>query len=143
MFRAYFNLLYTLLPTDLHALHELVFIDVEFVVELCIGRLVCSFLTNSVCLCLLFTTDEFDYSQLAPVEQFSTADELKDSKRLRRWILKKLRLEFNDLLSQFAVSKVLRDIRIVRLDIGSQFPLIKSAHVGHVQLSENEDYFEV
>ncbi|KRY60235.1 PDZ domain-containing protein 8, partial [Trichinella britovi] len=68
--------------------------------------------------------------------------ELKDSKRLRRWILKKLRLEFNDLLSQFAVSKVLRDIRIVRLDIGSQFPLIKSAHVGHVQLSENEDYFE-
>ncbi|KRZ27848.1 PDZ domain-containing protein 8 [Trichinella pseudospiralis] len=68
--------------------------------------------------------------------------ELKDSKRLRRWILKKLRLEFNDLLSQFAVSKVLRDIRIVRLDIGSQFPLIKSAHVGQVQLSENEDYFE-
>ncbi|KHJ41216.1 phorbol esters/diacylglycerol binding domain protein, partial [Trichuris suis] len=46
-----------------------------------------------------------------------------------RWLLKKLRIEFCELLSHFAASRVLQDIRIVSLDVGCHLPVVKSSQV--------------
>ncbi|CDW53566.1 PDZ 2 and C1 1 domain containing protein [Trichuris trichiura] len=57
-------------------------------------------------------------------------------------MLRKLRTEFCELLSHFAASRVLQDIRIVSLDVGCHLPVVKSSQVCNVRLSADEDGFE-
>lgn len=58
-------------------------------------------------------------------------------------MLKKLQMEFNELLSRSASGKLLKDIKLRSLTTGNQFPVIKNIHAQNVQLSEDENSFEV
>uniref|UniRef100_A0A5S6R016 Phorbol-ester/DAG-type domain-containing protein n=1 Tax=Trichuris muris TaxID=70415 RepID=A0A5S6R016_TRIMR len=68
--------------------------------------------------------------------------EIRQTRRLRGWLLRKLKIEFCELLSHFAASRLLQDIRIVSLDVGCHLPVVKSSQVCNVQLSADEDSFE-
>uniref|UniRef100_A0A914VZQ2 PDZ domain-containing protein 8 n=1 Tax=Plectus sambesii TaxID=2011161 RepID=A0A914VZQ2_9BILA len=68
--------------------------------------------------------------------------EYKDTRWFRRWALKRLQLEFNDMTSRSATGRLLQDIKIRDLTVGTQFPVIKSMQVDKAQLSKDNESFE-
>lgn len=69
--------------------------------------------------------------------------EFRDSKVLRKWILKKLQIDFNELMSRNAIgSRIIKDIRVHHLDIGDRAPVIRSVNVQSMKLSQDEKCFE-
>ncbi|VBB28386.1 unnamed protein product [Acanthocheilonema viteae] len=66
--------------------------------------------------------------------------EHKDTRRLRRWIHRKLQLELSDLTTRNTAGRLIQDIRIRDLSIGSRSPVIKSVRVEDYELSEDENF---
>ncbi|VDO53112.1 unnamed protein product, partial [Brugia timori] len=66
--------------------------------------------------------------------------EHRDTRRLRRWIHRKLQLELNDLTTRNTAGRLIQDIRIRELSIGCRSPVIKSIRVEGYELSQDE-YF--
>ncbi|VDM97176.1 unnamed protein product [Thelazia callipaeda] len=66
--------------------------------------------------------------------------EHKDTRRLRRWIHKQLQLELNDLTTRNAAGRLIEDIRIRDLSIGSKSPVIKAVCVENYEVSSDEDF---
>ncbi|MFH4982968.1 hypothetical protein AB6A40_009677 [Gnathostoma spinigerum] len=68
--------------------------------------------------------------------------ELKDTRRLRRWFHKRLQLELHDLTTRSTAGRLIQDIRIRDISVGSQFPVINSAKIESYQLSDDGEGFE-
>lgn len=68
--------------------------------------------------------------------------ELKDTKRVRRWFMKKLTMEFEELLQKTTTGKLIDQITLRDLSLGTQFPIIKEISVGKVSLHETQDYID-
>ncbi|VDK81417.1 unnamed protein product [Litomosoides sigmodontis] len=66
--------------------------------------------------------------------------EHKDTRRLRRWIHKKLQLELSDLTARNTAGRFIQDIRIRNLSVGSRFPVIKAVRVEDCELSQDENF---
>jgi hypothetical protein len=52
-------------------------------------------------------------------------------------------MELNDLTSRTAAGRLIQDIRIRDLTVGSQFPIIKTINIESVSLAEDRETFEV
>uniref|UniRef100_F1KQD4 PDZ domain-containing protein 8 n=1 Tax=Ascaris suum TaxID=6253 RepID=F1KQD4_ASCSU len=68
--------------------------------------------------------------------------EHKDTRRFRRWFHKRLQLELNDLMTRSAAGRLIQDIRVRDLSMGSQFPILKGALVESYRMSEDNESFE-
>ncbi|KAE9555504.1 hypothetical protein FO519_001272 [Halicephalobus sp. NKZ332] len=68
--------------------------------------------------------------------------EHKDTRELRRWIHRRVQLELNDLTTRSAASRVIQDIKIRDLTMGSQIPIIKSIQVEKCTMSDDGEGFE-
>ncbi|VDN91201.1 unnamed protein product [Brugia pahangi] len=66
--------------------------------------------------------------------------EHRDTRRLRRWIHRKLQLELNDLTIRNTAGRLIQDIRIRNLSIGCRSPVIKSLRVEDYELSQDENF---
>ncbi|EFO17904.1 hypothetical protein LOAG_10593 [Loa loa] len=66
--------------------------------------------------------------------------EHKDTRRLRRWIHKKLQLELSDLTTRNTAGRFIQDIRIRDLSIGCRSPVIKSVRVEDYELLRDENF---
>jgi len=63
---------------------------------------------------------------------------------ISRWILKKLQIDFNELMSRNAIgSKILKDIKVHHLEMGNRAPIIKAVTVQNVALSSDQSFFDV
>uniref|UniRef100_A0A915J258 PDZ domain-containing protein n=1 Tax=Romanomermis culicivorax TaxID=13658 RepID=A0A915J258_ROMCU len=52
--------------------------------------------------------------------------EFKNAKSFKRWILKKLQIDFNELMSRSLIgNKIIRDINVRRLEVGSRAPSLE------------------
>uniref|UniRef100_T1J1P6 PDZ domain-containing protein 8 n=1 Tax=Strigamia maritima TaxID=126957 RepID=T1J1P6_STRMM len=68
--------------------------------------------------------------------------ELKDTKKVRRWFMKKLSVEFEELLQKTTIGKLIDQITLKDLMLGTEFPLIKDIKVSNFQLHESKNYIE-
>uniref|UniRef100_A0A1I8EQV3 PDZ domain-containing protein n=1 Tax=Wuchereria bancrofti TaxID=6293 RepID=A0A1I8EQV3_WUCBA len=66
--------------------------------------------------------------------------EHRDTRRLRRWIHRKLQLELSDLTTRNTAGRLIQDIRIRDLSIGCKSPVIKSIRVEDYELSQDENF---
>lgn len=62
---------------------------------------------------------------------------------MHRFILRKLQIEMNDLLSRTTVGRLVKDIKVRDFNVGSQFPAFKQVGISNVQLSQDKESFEV
>ncbi|XP_033742229.1 PDZ domain-containing protein 8-like [Pecten maximus] len=67
--------------------------------------------------------------------------ELKDSKRIRQWAVKKMNVEFEEML-QTTTGKLIDQISVRDFSMGSSFPVLKSVAVQKAKI-EQEDHLEV
>uniref|UniRef100_A0A1A9VUM5 PDZ domain-containing protein 8 n=1 Tax=Glossina austeni TaxID=7395 RepID=A0A1A9VUM5_GLOAU len=63
--------------------------------------------------------------------------ELKNSNRVRKWFYRKLSLELDELIAKTTTGKLFDKLTIKELELGDQFPEIKTLRVHNVQLDEN------
>jgi len=68
--------------------------------------------------------------------------EHKDTRELRRWIHRRVQLELNDLTTRSAASRVIQDVKIRDLTMGSQIPIIKNIQVEKCVMSDDGEGFE-
>ncbi|KAK3576431.1 hypothetical protein CHS0354_025192 [Potamilus streckersoni] len=62
--------------------------------------------------------------------------ELKDTKEIRRWVVKKMNVEFEDLLKTTA-GKLFDQIQVQEFNLGEAFPVIKSVVVRNVDVQKD------
>lgn len=67
--------------------------------------------------------------------------ELKDSKRIRQWAVKKMNVEFEEMM-QTTTGKLIDQISVRDFSMGSSFPVLKSVAVQKAKI-EQEDHLEV
>lgn len=68
--------------------------------------------------------------------------EHKDSRVVRRWFYKRVQLELNDLTTRYATGRLIQDIRVRELSLGTKFPLIKEMRIEKVDMSADKNSFE-
>ncbi|KAH8386956.1 hypothetical protein KR093_003732 [Drosophila rubida] len=68
--------------------------------------------------------------------------EFKNSNRVRKWFYRKLTIELDELITKTTTGKLLDKLTIRELELGDQFPDIKSLSVHNVQLDEAEQRIE-
>ncbi|KAL7079302.1 hypothetical protein ACQ4LE_001802 [Meloidogyne hapla] len=70
--------------------------------------------------------------------------EIKDTRQFRRWLYKKLQLELNDATARSSTAgRIIQDIQIRDLEIGTHAPMIKSIRVSEFKLCESDaDMFD-
>ncbi|ALC49610.1 CG10362 [Drosophila busckii] len=68
--------------------------------------------------------------------------EFKNSNRVRKWFYRKLSIELDELITKTTTGKLLDKLTIKELELGDQFPDIKSMSVHNVQLDEAEQRIE-
>ncbi|XP_071125870.1 PDZ domain-containing protein 8-like [Mytilus edulis] len=68
--------------------------------------------------------------------------ELRDTNRVRRWVTKKMNIEFNDML-QSTTGKLIEKITLRDFNLGPTFPVINCVAVDTVKLSEDESLEEL
>ncbi|KJH45039.1 hypothetical protein DICVIV_08912 [Dictyocaulus viviparus] len=68
--------------------------------------------------------------------------EHKDGRQLRRWFHKRLQIELNDIITRSAAGRLIQEIRIRDLSLGTKSPLVKSIRVEKVEMSSDETIFE-
>ncbi len=56
-----------------------------------------------------------------------------------RWVLKRLQMELNDVASRSAANKIIHDVQIRDLQMGSHFPTVKSIRVNRADLDESSN----
>ncbi|XP_050296074.1 PDZ domain-containing protein 8 isoform X2 [Anthonomus grandis grandis] len=69
--------------------------------------------------------------------------ELRHSETIKRWLYKKLSMEFDELLTKTAMGKFFDSITIKDLHLGSQFPDIKDISIENVKLDPKNEHIEV
>ncbi|KAH8301013.1 hypothetical protein KR044_011487 [Drosophila immigrans] len=68
--------------------------------------------------------------------------EFKNSNRVRKWFYRKLTIELDELITKTTTGKLLDKLTIRELELGDQFPDIRSLSVHNVQLDEAEQRIE-
>ncbi|XP_034490315.1 PDZ domain-containing protein 8 [Drosophila innubila] len=68
--------------------------------------------------------------------------EFKNSNGVRKWFYRKLSIELDELITKTTTGKLLDKLTIKELDLGDQFPDIRSLSVHNVQLDETEQRIE-
>ncbi|XP_034670762.1 PDZ domain-containing protein 8 [Drosophila subobscura] len=68
--------------------------------------------------------------------------EFKNSNRVRKWFYRKLSIELDELITKTTTGKLLDKLTIKELELGDQFPDIKSLSVHNVELDEREQRIE-
>ncbi|XP_072392381.1 PDZ domain-containing protein 8 [Diabrotica undecimpunctata] len=68
--------------------------------------------------------------------------ELRHSEYIKRWLYKKLSLEFDELLTKTTIGKFFDSITIRDMHLGTEFPDIKEITVDNVKLDKKEGYIE-
>nr|CAD2157543.1 unnamed protein product [Meloidogyne enterolobii] len=70
--------------------------------------------------------------------------EIKDTRQFRRWLYKKLQLELNDATARSSTAgRIIQDIQIRDLEIGTHPPMIKDIKVSEFKLNESDpDMFD-
>lgn len=68
--------------------------------------------------------------------------EHKDTRLLRRWFHKRLQIELNDISTRSAAGRLIQEIRIRDLSLGTKFPRINAVRVENVEMSEDKNVFE-
>ncbi|KAG5671946.1 hypothetical protein PVAND_002114 [Polypedilum vanderplanki] len=68
--------------------------------------------------------------------------ELRYSNNVRKWFIRKLSLELDELLAKTTIGKFFSKLTISELDLGSQFPEIRSLELSNVELHETEGHIE-
>ncbi|XP_059620798.1 PDZ domain-containing protein 8 [Phlebotomus argentipes] len=68
--------------------------------------------------------------------------ELRHSNRVRKWFYRKLSLELDELLTKSTTGRLFDKLTIRELELGGQFPDIKSLRVNNVELHDTEGYIE-
>ncbi|RCN43093.1 hypothetical protein ANCCAN_10926 [Ancylostoma caninum] len=68
--------------------------------------------------------------------------EHKDTRQLRRWFHKRLQIELNDISTRSAAGRLIQEIRIRDLSLGTKFPRINAVRVENVEMSEDTNIFE-
>ncbi|KIH64772.1 hypothetical protein ANCDUO_04914 [Ancylostoma duodenale] len=68
--------------------------------------------------------------------------EHKDTRQLRRWFHKRLQIELNDISTRSAAGRLIQEIRIRDLSLGTKFPRINAIRVENVEMSEDTNIFE-
>ncbi|KAL7018844.1 hypothetical protein ACKWTF_010928 [Chironomus riparius] len=68
--------------------------------------------------------------------------ELRYSNQVRKWFIRKLSLELDELLTKTTIGKFFSKLSISELDLGSQFPEIRSLELSNVELHETEGHIE-
>ncbi|CAH1154690.1 unnamed protein product [Phaedon cochleariae] len=68
--------------------------------------------------------------------------ELRHSELIKRWLYKKLSLEFDELLTKTTIGKFFDTITIKDMHLGTEFPDIKDITVDNVKLDKKEGHLE-
>ncbi|XP_032308840.1 PDZ domain-containing protein 8 [Drosophila ananassae] len=68
--------------------------------------------------------------------------EFRNSNRVRKWFYRKLSIELDELITKTTTGKLLDKLTIKELELGDQFPDIKSLSVQNVELDEGEHRIE-
>ncbi|KAF1756918.1 hypothetical protein GCK72_013372 [Caenorhabditis remanei] len=68
--------------------------------------------------------------------------EHKDTRALRRWVHKRLQMELNDITTRSAAGRLIQEIRIRELSLGTKFMTINSIRVENVEMAEDKNTFE-
>uniref|UniRef100_A0A914M0C2 PDZ domain-containing protein n=2 Tax=Meloidogyne incognita group TaxID=654580 RepID=A0A914M0C2_MELIC len=70
--------------------------------------------------------------------------EIKDTRQFRRWLYKKLQLELNDATARSSTAgRIIQDIQIRDLEIGTHPPMIKDIKISEFKLNESDpDMFD-
>ncbi|CAB3380997.1 Hypothetical predicted protein [Cloeon dipterum] len=68
--------------------------------------------------------------------------ELRNSEEVRLWFLKKLTLEFDELLTKTTTGKFIDKISIKEIDLGSKFPIFNGISIQDVVLHPTKKYIE-
>lgn len=68
--------------------------------------------------------------------------ELKDTKRIRRWVMKRMKMEFEEMLRS-TTGKLLEHITVRDFNLGKTFPIIKNAAVDNVIVNDDNTLEEV
>ncbi|KAH8287179.1 hypothetical protein KR054_004146 [Drosophila jambulina] len=68
--------------------------------------------------------------------------EFKNSNRVRKWFYRKLSIELDELITKTTTGKLLDKLTIKELELGDQFPDIKSLSVHNVELDVGEQRIE-
>ncbi|XP_016985251.1 PDZ domain-containing protein 8 [Drosophila rhopaloa] len=68
--------------------------------------------------------------------------EFKNSNRVRKWFYRKLSIELDELITKTTTGKLLDKLTIKELELGDQFPDIKSLSVHNVELDKDEQRIE-
>uniref|UniRef100_A0A1B0DPI2 Uncharacterized protein n=1 Tax=Phlebotomus papatasi TaxID=29031 RepID=A0A1B0DPI2_PHLPP len=68
--------------------------------------------------------------------------ELRHSNRVRKWFYRKLSLELDELLTKSTTGRFFDKLTIRELELGGQFPDIKSLRVNNVELHDDDGHIE-
>ncbi|PIO74842.1 hypothetical protein TELCIR_03137 [Teladorsagia circumcincta] len=68
--------------------------------------------------------------------------EHKDTRLLRRWFHKRLQIELNDISTRSAAGRLIQEIRIRDLSLGTKFPRINAIRVENVEMAEDKNIFD-
>lgn len=68
--------------------------------------------------------------------------ELRHSEAIKRWLYKKLSLEFEELLTKTTIGKFFETITIRDMNLGSNFPNIKKISIEDVKLDNKEGHID-
>ncbi|CAK9292867.1 unnamed protein product [Gordionus sp. m RMFG-2023] len=68
--------------------------------------------------------------------------ELKDTGRIKRWIVNKIYIELQDLITTSTVGKILKEIRVKDVNLGSYFPIIQNLEIEKIVLDSNYEHIE-
>lgn len=68
--------------------------------------------------------------------------EHKDTRALRRWVHKRLQMEMNDITTRSTAGRLIHEIRIRELSLGTKFMTINSIRVENVEMAEDKSTFE-
>ncbi|CAA92456.3 PDZ Domain containing [Caenorhabditis elegans] len=68
--------------------------------------------------------------------------EHKDTRALRRWVHKRLQMEMNDITTRSAAGRLIQEIRIRELSLGTKFMTINSIRVESVEMADDKNTFD-
>ncbi|XP_018569402.1 PDZ domain-containing protein 8 [Anoplophora glabripennis] len=68
--------------------------------------------------------------------------ELRHSESIKRWLFKKLSLEFDELLTKTTIGKFFDSINIKDMHLGTEFPNIKDISIDSVKLDKKEGHID-
>ncbi|EEB17881.1 conserved hypothetical protein [Pediculus humanus corporis] len=69
--------------------------------------------------------------------------ELRDTEKIRLWFRKKLCIEFEELLSKSTIGKMVGNIKIVEIDLGSEFPVLNNISIQDVKVNKDYSHIDV